>query len=182
MGNPDLIFAVAGVAALLAATLPQLLSRRPFSLPLACLLCGLLLYLLPLELPDADPIAHRALVEHATEICVLISLMGAGLAINRPFGRRSWSSTWRLLGWTLPLTVLGVAAAAQRTVDVAAARLGTQPLQHEFRHDRHVLADHAVSGPRDSEPARFSNLVLSPFRNSARTASQVARSQTSTRS
>ncbi|MGC5013053.1 cation:proton antiporter [Streptosporangium sp. DT93] len=112
MGNPDLIFAVAGVAALLAATLPQLLSRRPFSLPLACLLCGLLLYLLPLELPDADPIAHRALVEHATEICVLISLMGAGLAINRPFGRRSWSSTWRLLGWTLPLTVLGVAAAA----------------------------------------------------------------------
>ncbi|GAA2852484.1 cation:proton antiporter [Streptosporangium fragile] len=110
MGNPDLIFVVAGCAALFAAVLPRLLNRRPFSLPLACLLGGLLLYAFPLDLPRPDPVAHRALVEHATEICVLISLMGAGLAINRPFGRRNWSSTWRLLGWTLPLTVGGVAA------------------------------------------------------------------------
>ncbi|WP_344749981.1 hypothetical protein [Streptosporangium vulgare] len=50
---------MAGVAALLAATLPRLLNRRPFSLPLACLLGGLLLYVLPLELPDPDPVAHR---------------------------------------------------------------------------------------------------------------------------
>ncbi|ACZ88846.1 cation:proton antiporter [Streptosporangium roseum] len=112
MGNPDLIFALAGAGALLAAVLPRLLNRRPFSLPLACLLGGILLYLLPLDLPRPDPVAHRALVEHATEICVLISLMGAGLAINRPFGLRGWASTWRLLGWTLPLTVVGVAGAA----------------------------------------------------------------------
>jgi len=112
MGNPDLIYAVGGIAALLAATLPRLLNRLPFSFPLACLLCGILLYLLPLRLPEADPVAHRALIEHATELCVLISLMGAGLAINRPFGFRRWASTWRLLGVTLPLTVLGVAVAA----------------------------------------------------------------------
>ncbi|MER5318338.1 cation:proton antiporter [Streptosporangium roseum] len=112
MGNPDLIFALAGAGALLAAVLPRLLNRRPFSLPLACLIGGILLYLLPLDLPRPDPVAHRALVEHATEICVLISLMGAGLAINRRFGLRSWASTWRLLGWTLPLTVVGVAGAA----------------------------------------------------------------------
>ncbi|MBB2915001.1 NhaP-type Na+/H+ or K+/H+ antiporter [Streptosporangium becharense] len=112
MGNPDLIFVVAGCAALLAAVLPRLLNRRPFSLPLACLLGGLLIYFLPLDLPTPDPVAHRGLVEHVTEICVLISLMGAGLAINRPFGRRDWSSTWRLLGLTLPLTVAAVAAVA----------------------------------------------------------------------
>ncbi|MFF0245759.1 cation:proton antiporter [Streptosporangium sandarakinum] len=111
MPNPDLIFAVAGVAALLAAILPRLLNRRAFSLPLACLIGGALLYLLPLDLPDPDPVAHRALLEHATEICVLISLMGAGLAINRPFEPRRWTSTWRLLGWTLPLTVGAVTLA-----------------------------------------------------------------------
>ncbi|MFB9717544.1 cation:proton antiporter [Planobispora longispora] len=112
MGNSDLIFAVAGVGALLAAVLPQVLRKRPFSLPLACLVVGVLLYLLPLDLPRLDLVAHRAAVEHVTEICVLISLMGAGLAINRPFGWRNWASTWRLLIWTMPLTVAAVAGAA----------------------------------------------------------------------
>ena len=44
MGNPDLIFTLAGIAALLAAVLPRLLNRLPFSLPLACLVGGFLLY------------------------------------------------------------------------------------------------------------------------------------------
>jgi NhaP-type Na+/H+ or K+/H+ antiporter len=34
--------------------------------------------------------------------------MGAGLAINRPVGRRLWSSTWRLLAITMPLSMLAV--------------------------------------------------------------------------
>ncbi|MEU8380174.1 cation:proton antiporter, partial [Streptosporangium sp. NPDC048865] len=142
----------AGVAALLAATLPRLLNRRPFSLPLACLLGGVLLYVLPLELPDPDPVAHRALVEHATEICVLISLMGAGLAINRPFGRRNWSSTWRLLGWTLPLTVVAVAAAAYGLLGwpLAAALLLGAVLAPT---DPVLASDVQVGEPVDSEKA-----------------------------
>ncbi|MGV9776098.1 cation:proton antiporter [Streptosporangium sp. NPDC003464] len=152
MGNPDLIFALAGAGALLAAVLPRLLNRRPFSLPLACLIGGALLYLLPLELPRPDPVAHRALVEHAAEICVLISLMGAGLAINRPFGPRGWASTWRLLGWTLPLTVVAVAA-------VASALLGWPPaaallLGAVLAPTDPVLAsDVQVGEPVDSEKA-----------------------------
>ncbi|SFI92524.1 sodium/proton antiporter, CPA1 family [Streptosporangium canum] len=152
MGNPDLIFALAGAGALLAAVLPRLLNRRPFSLPLACLIGGILLYLLPLDLPRPDPVAHRALVEHATEICVLISLMGAGLAINRRFGPRAWASTWRLLGWTLPLTVMGVAGAACLLLDwppAAALLLGavlapTDPV---------LASDVQVGEPVDSEKA-----------------------------
>ncbi|WP_406313793.1 cation:proton antiporter [Streptosporangium sp. NBC_01639] len=152
MGNPDLVFALAGVGALLAAVLPRLLNRRPFSLPLVCLICGALLYLLPLDLPEPDPVAHRALVEHVTEICVLISLMGAGLAINRPFGRRGWASTWRLLGWTLPLTVVAVAGAAGAVLGwppAAALLLGavlapTDPV---------LASDVQVGEPVDSEKA-----------------------------
>ncbi|GAA5037673.1 NhaP-type Na+/H+ or K+/H+ antiporter [Thermocatellispora tengchongensis] len=112
MGSSDLIFAVAGAGALLAAVVPGLVHRRPFSLPLACLLGGMALYLLPLPLPEPDPVAQRALLEHVTEVCVVVSLMGAGLAINRPPGLHRWSSTWRLLGVTMPLTVVAVAAVA----------------------------------------------------------------------
>jgi NhaP-type Na+/H+ or K+/H+ antiporter len=36
--------------------------------------------------------------------------MGAGLALNRPVGLRRWSTTWRLLGITMPLSMLAVGA------------------------------------------------------------------------
>ncbi|MEU4574427.1 cation:proton antiporter [Nonomuraea sp. ATR24] len=112
MSPPDLLFALGGAAALLAALLPELLANRAFSLPLAYLAGGVLLFLLPLGLPEPDPVAHRLALEHITEICVVVSLMGAGLALNRKAGWRSWGSTWRLLGWAMPVTVAGVAAAA----------------------------------------------------------------------
>ncbi|MGW0480327.1 cation:proton antiporter [Nonomuraea sp. NPDC003214] len=112
MSPPDLLFALGGAAALLAALLPELLAKRAFSLPLAYLAGGVLLFLLPLGLPEPDPVAHRLALEHITEICVVVSLMGAGLALNRKAGWRSWGSTWRLLGWAMPVTVAGVAAAA----------------------------------------------------------------------
>ncbi|MEV4074075.1 cation:proton antiporter [Nonomuraea fuscirosea] len=112
MSTLDLLLALGGAAALLAAILPEVLARRPLSLPLVYLVAGLLLFTLPIGLPEPDPIAHRTALEHITELCVVISLMGAGLAINRPAGRRRWSTTWRLLGLAMPLTVAGVAVAA----------------------------------------------------------------------
>ncbi|WP_327188555.1 cation:proton antiporter [Streptomyces xinghaiensis] len=111
----DWIFALFGLGALLAAVLPRAVARLPLSLPMVFLGGGLLLYLLPyvlpLSLPALDPVAHRGWVEHTAEICVIISLMGAGLAINRPFGLRTWAVTWRLLGITMPLTIGAVALA-----------------------------------------------------------------------
>ncbi|MEV0390945.1 cation:proton antiporter [Nonomuraea sp. NPDC050643] len=112
MSTLDLVLALGGAAALLAAILPEVLARRPVSLPLMYLLGGMLLFALPLGLPEPDPIVHRAALEHITELCVVISLMGAGLAINRRAGARGWSTTWRLLGLAMPLTVAGVALAA----------------------------------------------------------------------
>ncbi|MGP3932738.1 cation:proton antiporter [Nonomuraea sp. KM88] len=70
------------------------------------------LFALPIGLPEPDPVAHRVALEHITELCVVVSLMGAGLAINRRAGMRAWSTTWRLLGLAMPLTVAGVAVAA----------------------------------------------------------------------
>lgn len=48
---------------------------------------------------------------------MIVSLMGAGLAIDRPFGWRRWSTAWRLPGITMPLTVAVVALPAWRLLD-----------------------------------------------------------------
>ncbi|MGW0560570.1 cation:proton antiporter [Streptomyces sp. NPDC003016] len=104
----DLVYLCLGLGALGAAVLPRVVSQRPLSMPMAFLAAGVVMYLLPLPLPAVDPVEDRLWAEHITEACVIVSLMGAGLAINRPFGRRTWSGTWRLLGITMPLTVVAL--------------------------------------------------------------------------
>ncbi|MEV5462986.1 cation:proton antiporter [Streptomyces sp. NPDC002788] len=117
MTSADAVFAWLGVGALLAAVLPRVLSGRPLSLPLVFLLCGIGVYLLPLPLPVIDPVEDRVVAEHVTEVVVIISLMGAGLALNRPFGRHRWGATWRLLGVTMPLTFVITALVAWWLLD-----------------------------------------------------------------
>ncbi|GGZ65182.1 cation transporter [Streptomyces subrutilus] len=133
----DLLYACAGAGALCAAVLPAALAKRPLSTPMVFLAAGFLVYLLPFDvLPDLDPVRDRQTVEHLTEVCVVVALMGAGLAINRPVGLRTWSTTWRLLGLAMPLTILLTAAAAWWLLDwppavallVAAALAPTDPV------------------------------------------------------
>ncbi|MFD8474244.1 cation:proton antiporter [Streptomyces globisporus] len=106
------VYGCLGIGAFLAATLPRLLSRLPVSVPIVFLAAGVVLYLTPLPLPAFDPVTDRVWVHQLTELCVIVSLMGAGLAINRPFGWRPWASTWRLLGVAMPLTIGATAIAA----------------------------------------------------------------------
>ncbi|MFV2119430.1 cation:proton antiporter [Streptomyces sp. Act-28] len=105
MSSGDFFFALFGAGALAAAVLPRLVAGRPLSMPLVFLLCGVGLQASPLPLPEVDPVGDRVWVEHLTEVCVIISLMGAGLALNRPVGWRRWQASWRLLGVTMPLSV-----------------------------------------------------------------------------
>jgi NhaP-type Na+/H+ or K+/H+ antiporter len=102
---------------LLAAVLSRVLAGRPLSLPLVFLLCGIGVYLLPLPPPVIDPVDDRVVAEHVIEVVVLISLMGAGLALNRPVGRHRWGATWRLLGITMPLAFLITALMAWWLLD-----------------------------------------------------------------
>ena len=95
--------------ALAAALLPELLAQRPVSPPIAAVAIGALAFSLPLGLPDPDPIAHSHLAEKLAEFVVIISLMGVGLKLDRPFSLRTWTTTWRLLVIVLPLTVAGAA-------------------------------------------------------------------------
>ncbi len=112
----DLVYLAAGGALLLAVVLPELLGRWAISAPMVLVGVGLVLGLTPL--PDGlplDPQENRAVIEHVTELTVLVALMGVGLALDRPLdlrsrsSRRAWSPTWRLLVVAMPLCIAGVA-------------------------------------------------------------------------
>ncbi|MFF7251190.1 cation:proton antiporter [Embleya sp. NPDC008237] len=109
MDPMDLSYAVIGIGALLAGVMPRLVARRPLSVPIAFLLLGMLVFAVPSPLPDPDPLADPALSAHITELGVMVALMGAGLKLDRPFGRDRWSSTGRLLLIAMPLGILSIA-------------------------------------------------------------------------
>lgn len=103
---PSVIFAAAGIAVFAAALLPRLLARAPVSMPMVFLGAGILVFSFVPSLPDPDPLAHSDVTIHLSEICVIVSLMGAGLALDRSVGWRRWATTWRLLGIAMPLCIV----------------------------------------------------------------------------
>ncbi|MUN64073.1 sodium:proton antiporter, partial [Kocuria sediminis] len=105
---PSLMFAAAGLAVFAAALLPRLLMRAPVSMPMVFLGTGLAVFSVADTLPDPDPVAHGEITLHLSEICVIVSLMGAGLALDRPIGFKRWATTWRLLGIVMPLCLVGL--------------------------------------------------------------------------
>ncbi|MET1034744.1 MAG: cation:proton antiporter [Arthrobacter sp.] len=105
---PSIAYAAAGTAVFAAAMLPRLLRRAPISMPMVFLGAGVLAFALLPGLPDPDPVEHNEFTTHLTEVCVIISLMGAGLALDRRVGWRRWSTTWRMLGIAMPVCILGL--------------------------------------------------------------------------
>ena len=103
------MYLVIGVGLLLATVLPRLLHGRALSVPMVVLAFGIVAGLL---LPGDDPLSpilDARATAHLAEACVIISLMGVGLAIDRPLHWRTWGPTWRLLIIAMPLCIAGVA-------------------------------------------------------------------------
>ena len=112
-----LVLAVLGVAIVAAAAVRQLLRGAALSPPILYLSVGMALFALPVDLRAPLPGVDDVAAQRLTELVVIISLMGAGLKLNRPLGRRAWASTWRLLALAMPATIamvtgLGVVALA----------------------------------------------------------------------
>lgn len=150
VGDPSLLYLAAGVTTLLAAVLPRALRRLPVSMPTVFLAAGVVAFAALPQLPNPDPIENEAVAVHLTEVCVIISLMGAGLALNRPPGLRRWGTTWRLLAVTMPLTILGVGLLGWWVLGLGAA--GAVLLAAALAPTDPVLATEVqVSAPVDNE-------------------------------
>lgn len=102
----ELVLAVVGLAALVAAWVPAYTARRPLSLPVVLVAFGAVIFLIPMDLGDPDPRDHLDLTERLTEFAVIVALMGVGLKIDRPFSWRTWTTTWRMLAIAMPLTIV----------------------------------------------------------------------------
>jgi NhaP-type Na+/H+ or K+/H+ antiporter len=105
-----LSLAVFGAVVLLTAWAPMLLRELPLSLPMVCIAIGVVLVWSPFS-PTVgwNPLENRYVTERLTEFVVIVSLMGAGLKLDRPVSWRGWATTWRLLGITMPLTIAAIA-------------------------------------------------------------------------
>jgi sodium/hydrogen antiporter len=110
------VYLLAGLALLIAVVLPTATSRLALSPPIVLVVAGALIGLLPMPGgTSASPLDNHDFTEHLTEFCVLVALMGVGLALDRPLDLRRWVTwkrwdvTWRLLGIAMPLCIAGVA-------------------------------------------------------------------------
>jgi NhaP-type Na+/H+ or K+/H+ antiporter len=110
---------------LLVAWLPMLLRELPLSLPIVCVGIGWALFALLPTGDDPRPRLHPEEAERLTELLVIVALMGCGLKLDRPLGRRRWAATWRLLAVAMPLSIAATAAIghAAMGLPIAAALL-----------------------------------------------------------
>jgi NhaP-type Na+/H+ or K+/H+ antiporter len=112
MGVYEVALLVVGIALMGTAVLPRVLEHRPLSFPIVYVTIGFLIFFFLPIAPQIDPVGHSHVTERLTELVVIISLMGAGLKLDRPFSVWSWTATWRLLLVALPLTAALVAVLA----------------------------------------------------------------------
>jgi len=136
--------------------------------------------LLPIGLTSPDPLRYPELTERVAELGVIIALTGAGLKLNRPPGLRTWATTWRLLGITMPLTIISTTLLGVWLLDLglpAALLLGAvlAPTDPVLASDVQVEApnvggegidDHEVRFALTSEAGLNDGLAF-PFTNAA---------------
>jgi NhaP-type Na+/H+ or K+/H+ antiporter len=145
-----------GAVGLLVSWAPIALARLPMSLAIICVALGIVMFSTGTLSFNPDPRTWDTVTERLAELVVIVSLMGAGLKLDRPLGWRRWGSTWRLLGIAMPLTIaasawLGVAGLGfplAMALLLGAAMAPTDPV---------LAADVQVGPPRsgDEDEVRF---------------------------
>ncbi|MCC2592765.1 cation:proton antiporter [Tessaracoccus sp. OS52] len=157
----DAVYLVAGIALFIAVVAPVLVRSVALSAPLILLVLGLLIGLFPMpEGWSLDPVGGRKVIEHVTEVAVLVALMGVGLALDRPLNRstwRSWSPTWRLLIVAMPLTIAAVFLLGWSALGLAAPvalLLGAclAPTDPVLAGDVQVDGPKTAGSPEEAEP------------------------------
>ncbi|MBE7177107.1 MAG: cation:proton antiporter [Mucilaginibacter polytrichastri] len=104
---------IIGIAALGMAWMPTLAARIGISYSIIYLVLGMLIYWLTGDtLDEPRPLVQNDFVLHLTEIVIIISIMGIGLKIDRPFSLRNWQLPIRLIIITMLVSIAAIAAVA----------------------------------------------------------------------
>lgn len=99
------ILMIIGIASLGMAWMPQITKKIKISYSILYVLLGVILYIFSDHLPLPDPIRKQQYTVHLTELVVIISLMGSGLKIDRPFSLNAWQLPLRLVSWTMLISI-----------------------------------------------------------------------------
>ncbi len=103
-----LLMTIVGLLALAAVALPLVLRERLISYPIAVVGVGALLAVVA-DPGTFDPVAQGFVSEHLSEFAVIVALTGLGLSIDRRISWRGWMTTWRMLAFTMPLSIAAAA-------------------------------------------------------------------------
>ena len=103
-----LIITIIGIAILGMAWMPSFTARTGISDSVVYVLLGILVYSIFKQLPKPDPILYQDYTIHMTELVVVVSLMGTGLKIDRPFSFKNWAVPFRLISVTMLLCIAAV--------------------------------------------------------------------------
>ena len=103
-------FLLAGVLLVVVALGATLVERLPMTTAIVYLAAGFALGPSGFGILALDLRRHGELLEHLTEVAVLVSLFAAGLKLRLPLADRRWWLAFRLAGPVMVLTVAVVAA------------------------------------------------------------------------
>jgi NhaP-type Na+/H+ or K+/H+ antiporter len=102
------------------AWMPAFTKATKISYSILYVALGAVIYLfLSRFLPLPDPLSKNNATLRLTELIVIISLMGSGLKIDRPFSFRNWRVPLRLVSVTMVLSIAAVAAITHYLLDMA---------------------------------------------------------------
>lgn len=113
--------------------------------------------MLPIQLPNPDPIWQESYVVRLTEMSVIVSLMGTGLKIRRSFNWKNWEIPIRLVSITMLLCIGIMALLGWQILGMTIA--GAVLLGAVLAPTDPVLAEQVQVGPphdKEEDDVRFS--------------------------
>ena len=151
----EIWYLVAGTTLMLMALLGSLVKRLPLTNSMIYLLIGVLLGPLATGLVSVDPLESAEVLEHVTEMAVIVSLFTAGLKLRIPLADALWCLPVRLATFSMALTVgliavvgvYGLGLSWGAAVLLGAVLAPTDPV---------LASDVQVEHAGDSERLRFS--------------------------
>ena len=84
------IFIILGLSGLALPWLKKMEQTQILNVPIVAILLGMVVFSLPIDLPNPDPVEYEKEILKLSEIAVIVSLMGAGLKINREFSLKAY--------------------------------------------------------------------------------------------